>query len=89
MKKIVVDTNVLVSEFLFGGKPGNLRLLWKKGLVVPIYSKEILEEYLRVPAYPIRLIQGPSVQPRPVEDAGSGLLPWFEGFLRRSRHLLP
>ena len=52
MKKIVVDTNVLVSGLLFGGKPGNLCLLWKKGLVTPICSKEIIEEYLHVLAYP-------------------------------------
>ena len=52
MKKIVVDTNILVSGLLFGGKPGELVVLWKKGLVVPVCSKEIIEEYLRVLAYP-------------------------------------
>jgi len=52
MKKIVVDTNILVSGLLFGGKPGELVVLWKKRLVVPVCSKEIIEEYLRVLAYP-------------------------------------
>lgn len=52
MKRIVVDTNVLVSGLLFGGKPGELVSLWKKGRVIPFCSKEIIEEYLHVLAYP-------------------------------------
>lgn len=52
MKRIVVDTNVLVSALLFGGKPGELVTLWKMGRIVPLCSKEIVEEYLRVLAYP-------------------------------------
>lgn len=52
MKRIVVDTNVLVSALLFRGKPSEMVNLWKKGIIVPLCSKEILEEYLRVLAYP-------------------------------------
>jgi len=52
MKRIVVDTNVLVSGLLFDGKPGELVKLWKKGRIVPLCSKEIIKEYLRVLAYP-------------------------------------
>lgn len=52
MKRIVVDTNVVVSGLLFDGKPGKLVKFWKKGRVVPLCSKEIVEEYLRVLAYP-------------------------------------
>ena len=52
MKRIVVDTNVLVSGLLFNGKPGELVRLWKEGRVVPLCSKEIVREYLRVLAYP-------------------------------------
>jgi len=52
MKRIVVDTNVLVSGLLFEGKPGELVKLWKKGRVVPLCSGEIVKEYLRVLAYP-------------------------------------
>ncbi len=52
MKRIVVDTKVLVSGLLFGGVPGGVAALWQKGEVRPLCSKEIVEEYLRVLAYP-------------------------------------
>jgi putative PIN family toxin of toxin-antitoxin system len=50
--KVVVDTNVLVSELLFGGKPGKLIPLWQRGRIRPLASKEIIDEYLRVFTYP-------------------------------------
>lgn len=49
---VVVDTNVVVSGLLFGGIPSRLVSLWKAGLIEPIVSKKILDEYLRVLAYP-------------------------------------
>jgi putative PIN family toxin of toxin-antitoxin system len=52
MKSVVIDTNVIVSALLFGGKPGKLIQLWKAGQIQPLISKEITEEYLRVLAYP-------------------------------------
>ncbi len=52
MIRVVVDTNVLVSGLLFGGPPGELVTLWKKGKIRPLCSKEIVEEYIRVLAYP-------------------------------------
>ena len=52
MNSIVIDTNVIVSALLFGGKPGKLIQLWKAGQIQPLISKEITEEYLRVLAYP-------------------------------------
>jgi putative PIN family toxin of toxin-antitoxin system len=52
VKRVVIDTNVLVSSLLFGGDPGELITLWKKHRIVPLSSKEIMEEYLRVLAYP-------------------------------------
>ncbi|EFK96492.1 Conserved Hypothetical protein [sediment metagenome] len=52
MKRIVVDTNVLVSALLFGGKTRQLVTLWKIGRVAPLCSREIVEEYLHVLAYP-------------------------------------
>jgi len=47
-----MDTNVLVSALLFGGDPGELITLWKGQRIQPLSSREIMEEYLRVLAYP-------------------------------------
>jgi hypothetical protein len=52
MINIVIDTNVVISALLFGGTPGKLTELWKKGLIRPLLSAEIMTEYLRVLAYP-------------------------------------
>ena len=52
MKRVVIDTNVLVSALLFGGDPGELITLWKERRIQPLSSREIMEEYLRVLAYP-------------------------------------
>ena len=52
IKPVVIDTNVLVSALLFGGVPGKLIPLWKERVVQPKASKEIIEEYIRVLAYP-------------------------------------
>ena len=49
---VVVDTNVLISALLFGGTPGKLIALWKKGTIQTLASSEVIDEYLRVLAYP-------------------------------------
>ena len=49
---VVIDTNVLISALLFGGTPGKLIELWKKGTIRPVASREIIDEYLCVLAYP-------------------------------------
>jgi len=51
-KRVVIDTNVVVSALLFGGVPGKLVPLWKNGDIRPLASKEIIDEYLKVLAYP-------------------------------------
>jgi len=50
--QVVIDTNVVVSAILFGGTPGKLIPLWKTGQMRAYISKEILDEYMRVFAYP-------------------------------------
>jgi putative PIN family toxin of toxin-antitoxin system len=50
--KVVFDTNIFISALLFGGTPGKLIVLWKSGRIQPFVSKQIIDEYLRVLAYP-------------------------------------
>lgn len=52
VSRVVVDTNVLVSGLLFGETPGAIVTCWHTGNVQPLCSKAIIEEYLRVLAYP-------------------------------------
>ena len=50
--KVVIDTNVVISALLFGGAPGKLVAFWQRGIIKPKATKEIIDEYLRVLAYP-------------------------------------
>ncbi|HBG05602.1 MAG: putative toxin-antitoxin system toxin component, PIN family [Geobacteraceae bacterium GWC2_58_44] len=50
--RVVIDTNILVSGLLFGGKPGKLRDLWIAGRLLPLLSKETFTEFRRVLNYP-------------------------------------
>jgi putative PIN family toxin of toxin-antitoxin system len=52
VKRVVIDTNVVVSALLFGGVPGRLIPLWKTGAIKPYASREMVDEYIRVLAYP-------------------------------------
>ena len=52
IKMVVIDTNVIVSALLFGGKPGELIPLWENDRIEPIVSRDIIDEYVRVLAYP-------------------------------------
>ncbi len=47
MRRVVIDTNVLVSSF-FGGKPREVLDLWREGKVVLCVTDVIMEEYLEV-----------------------------------------
>jgi uncharacterized protein len=50
--RIVLDTNAVISALLFNGLSSKLISLWQKGLITPLLSREILDEYLRVLSYP-------------------------------------
>lgn len=49
---VVIDTNVVVSGLLFKGLPGRIVSLWQERVITPYASKDIIDEYIRVLAYP-------------------------------------
>jgi putative PIN family toxin of toxin-antitoxin system len=50
--RVVCDTNVLVSGLLFGGIPEKIVGHWKTGHIQPVMSREMVDELIRVLAYP-------------------------------------
>ena len=52
MIRVVLDTNTLISALLFSGTASRLAPLWQSRRITVLVSKEILQEYLRVLAYP-------------------------------------
>jgi putative PIN family toxin of toxin-antitoxin system len=50
--RTVLDTNVLVSALLFYGQPSRLVPLWQQDEIVFLISRDVLNEYLHVLAYP-------------------------------------
>ncbi len=52
VKRVVLDTNVLVSALLFKGALSRLVGLWQKGNIIPVISKETFAELTTVLEYP-------------------------------------
>ena len=50
--RVVLDTNAVISALLFSGVSSKLVSLWQNGLITPLLSREVLDEYLRVLSYP-------------------------------------
>jgi len=50
--RVVIDTNVVISALLFGGDLEHILNLWKSRKIIPVATKEIIDEYLHVLAYP-------------------------------------
>lgn len=51
--RVVLDTNVVLSALVFrGGKAGQVRLAWQRGMVLPLASTATVQELGRVLAYP-------------------------------------
>jgi putative PIN family toxin of toxin-antitoxin system len=50
--RVVLDTNTVISALLFTGTASRLVGLWQSRRMTLLVSKAILEEYLRVLAYP-------------------------------------
>jgi len=74
MRRVVIDTNVLISGLLFGGTPGKLMPLWKSGRIQPLASEAIFQEYLRVLAYPRFVLSKTEIDYLIAVE----ILPWFE-----------
>jgi putative PIN family toxin of toxin-antitoxin system len=51
VKRVVLDTNVLVSALLFKGALSRFVELWRKGKMIPVISKETFDELTRVLQY--------------------------------------
>jgi predicted nucleic acid-binding protein len=50
--RAVLDTNVLLSALLFGGRLEGLHRAWRAGRLRLVLSRETTDELLRVMAYP-------------------------------------
>jgi putative PIN family toxin of toxin-antitoxin system len=81
---IVIDTNVVVSALLFGGVPGELIPLWKAELIQPKASKEIIDEYIRVLAYPKFKLSEEEINFLLYHE----ILPYFEVVRVKSGHVI-
>jgi putative PIN family toxin of toxin-antitoxin system len=51
VRKVVLDTNVLVSSILFKGELAGIVDLWKRGKIVPVVSRETFDELRKVLEY--------------------------------------
>ncbi|MCB4757005.1 MAG: putative toxin-antitoxin system toxin component, PIN family [Elusimicrobia bacterium] len=52
LKKLVLDTNIVISALLFGGSAGHLVTLWKNKTIHLLCSAALLQEITRVLSYP-------------------------------------
>jgi len=50
--RVVLDTNVVLSALLFGGRVGAVRDAWVAGRLVPLASRETFTELRRALEYP-------------------------------------
>jgi putative PIN family toxin of toxin-antitoxin system len=73
-RRVVLDTNVLLSALLFAqGRLSWLRNSWQVGVIVPVLSAATTRELIRVLAYPKFKLTAREI-PSLLED----LLPWCE-----------
>ena len=74
MKRVVLDTNVLVSTLLFKGRLALLVDLWREKEIIPVISRETFTELDEVLHYPKFALTAEEIQAI-VEDE---ILPFFE-----------
>jgi putative PIN family toxin of toxin-antitoxin system len=74
VRRVVLDTNVLVSALLFTGKLSRIVDLWRQGKVIPLISKETFEELRAVLEYPKFSLAPDEIQ----SIIENEILPFFE-----------
>ena len=74
IKKVVLDTNILVSALLFRGKLSKIVDLWEKGEIIPVISRETFEEFKNVLTYPKFSL--PEMEIKTIIE--ENILPFFE-----------
>ena len=79
--RAVLDTNTLISALLFSGTASRLVAVWQSGAFTPLLSKEILDEYVRVMAYPKLKLSGAEIRTLIAEE----ILPFVDTIRVRKR----
>jgi uncharacterized protein len=79
--RVVLDTNSVISALLFSGTASRLVPLWQSRRIIALISRTILEEYLRVLAYPKFRLSNEEIQGLMEEE----LLPFVETVRVRRR----
>jgi putative PIN family toxin of toxin-antitoxin system len=74
VRRIVLDTNVLVSALLFTGELSKIVDFWRRGKVIPLISKETFEELRAVLEYPKFSLAPDEIQ----SIIENEILPFFE-----------
>src|SRR5512137_2661990 len=74
MKRVVFDTNVLVSAILLKGRLTKLVDIWKRGAIQPVISRETFGEFTTVLSYPKFALTGHDIKAI-IEDE---IIPFFE-----------
>lgn len=82
IKRVVLDTNIVISGLLFGGVPGKITDLWKRKEILPLLSKEISREYLKVLSYQKFKLSEPEISFFIYEE----ILPYFEVVIAKHSH---
>ncbi len=72
--RVVLDTNILISALLFKGELSKIARLWKKGAIIPLFSKETFQEFRDVLTYPKFALTYDEIEVL-IEDE---VLPFFE-----------
>jgi putative PIN family toxin of toxin-antitoxin system len=74
VRRVVLDTNVLVSALLFTGELSKIVDLWQRGEVVPLISRETFDELRAVLQYPKFSLAPDEIQ----SIIENEILPYFE-----------